>query len=62
MAGLQTCQCRGFYLQHLLVLLRLRSVDLLDGTHVLLEVDDGMLPSLQPLREEAGSLRVRTVS
>lgn len=31
-------------------------MDLLDGAHVLLEVDDGMFPRLQPLGEEAGSL------
>jgi hypothetical protein len=31
-------------------------VDALDGLHVLLEVDDGMLPRLQPLGEEAGGL------
>ena len=46
----------GTDLQHLLILLRLRLVNLLDSAHVLLEVDDGMFPRLQPLGEEAGSL------
>jgi hypothetical protein len=36
-------------------------VDLLDGLHVLLQVDDGMLPRLQPLSEEAGGLIVRQI-
>jgi hypothetical protein len=52
---------RGKDLQHPLILLRLRPVNLLDGLHVLLEVADGMLPGLQPLGEQAGSLlRVRS--
>ncbi len=32
-------------------------MDLLDGAHVFFEVDDGVLPCLQSLREKAGGLR-----
>ena len=53
---------QGAYLQHLLVILRLAPMDLLDGLEVLFEVDNGMLPGLQSLGEEAsGLLHVRQI-
>ena len=44
------------YLENLLILLRLRLVNLLDSLNVLLDVDDGVFPCLESLGEEAGSL------
>lgn len=32
-------------------------VDLLDSSYVILEIGDGMLPSLEPFREDTGGLR-----
>lgn len=44
------------YLENLLILLRLRLVDLLDSLNILLNVDDGMFPCLESLGEETGRL------
>jgi hypothetical protein len=49
------------YLERLLVLLGLGMVDLLDSAYVLLEIDNGMLPSLKSFRKEAGGLKTRLV-
>ena len=49
---------RRYDLESPLVLLCVLGVDLLHSLHVVLEVTDSMLPCLQPLSEQAGSLRV----
>ena len=44
------------YLENLLILFRLRLVELLDSLNILLNVDDGMFPCLKSLGKETGSL------
>lgn len=46
----------GDGLEHLFVLLGVLAVQLLHGAHVVLEVADGVLPSLEALGEETGGL------
>lgn len=53
-----TCCARQSYLQNLLILLCVLAVNLLNSSHVVLEVAYGMLPRLQALAKKSSSLSI----
>lgn len=53
-----TCCFSDAYLENLLVFLCVLAVNLLNGSHVVLEVAYGVLPCLQALTKESGSLPI----
>jgi len=57
-------QSRGFtktYLECLLIFLGVAAVDLLNGSDILLEIADRVLPRLQTLGEQSSRLRIRAI-